>query len=30
MRIHILSDLQLEFAPFQLAQVNSDVLRVGG
>jgi Icc-related predicted phosphoesterase len=30
MRIHILSDLHLEFAPFQLAQVDSDLVVLAG
>ena len=30
MRIHILSDLHLEFAPFQLVQVDSDVVVLAG
>ena len=30
MRIHILSDLHLEFAPFQTAQVDSDVVVLAG
>jgi len=30
MRIHILSDLHLEFAPFQLVQLDADVIVLAG